>query len=246
VSESVTQRGERTLLVHVRDTVEWYLRKTWLGKHRRRMIFVKTKCGLEPIRNYLIDRRYGGWLGGTYDGSYEHIGMYGLSSTDYSMLPKLFNELDGTSIGAEDVLVDVGCGRGRVLNWWLSLELGNRIVGIELEPRWAEETRARLAGYPDVTVIQGDVLESLPPDGTIFYLFNPFGAGVVSEFKERLLTVLGPDADFRIVYHFAFHRHVFDADPRFRVESFRTKTFHPSVVIRRAANPHTDNEVLNV
>jgi SAM-dependent methyltransferase len=230
----------------VRDTTEWYLRKTWLGKGRRRLIFVKTKCGLEPICNYLIDRRYGGWLGGTYGGSFEHIGMYGLSSTDYSMLPKLFNELNGTGIRPEDVLVDIGCGRGRVLNWWLSLGLGNRIIGIELEARWAEETRARLAAYSDVTVLQGDVLELLPADGTIFYLFNPFGAGVVSEFKDHLLTVLPPDADFRIVYHFALHRHVFDDDPRFSVEAIRTKTFHPSVVIRRAANPHTDNEVINV
>ena len=44
------------------------------------------------------------------------------------MLPKLFNERNGTAIKSSDVLVDVGCGRGRVINWWLSLGLGNKIV----------------------------------------------------------------------------------------------------------------------
>lgn len=241
--DATAPRDERPYLVHARDTLEWYLRDTWLGKRRRRLIFVKTKFGLEPLRNYLFDRRYGGWLGGTFRSSYGRLGMYGTSSADYSMLPKLFNEANGTAIRADDVLVDIGCGRGRVINWWLSLGLGNRIVGIELEERWALEAQQRLAPHPNVTILHANVLEAIPADGTLFYLFNPFGAGVMHEFKERLLTVLGPERDFRLIYHFALHRHVFDGDARLRVEPMRTKTFHPSVVVRPALSPTTDNEV---
>jgi hypothetical protein len=238
-------RDDRPLLVHARDTAEWYLRNTWLGKRRRRLIFVKTKCGLEPIRNFRLDRRYGGWLGGTYGTSFGRLGMYGVSSADYSMLPKLFNERNGTEIRPDDVLVDVGCGRGRVINWWLSLGLANKLVGIELEERWATEAQARLAPYPNATVIHGNALDSIPPDGTLFYLFNPFGAAILSEFKERLLETIPPGTDFRIVYHFSMHKHVFEEDPRFEVEPMRTKTFHPSVVIRPATTHREDNEARN-
>jgi hypothetical protein len=233
-AELATRRRYGTLGAHARDTIEWYLRNTWLGSRRRRLIFVKTKLGLEPIRNYLFDRRYGDWCGGTFRSSFDSLGMYGTSSADYSMLPKLFNERNGTVIRREDVLVDVGCGRGRVINWWLSLGLGNKIVGIELEQRWAKEAEARLARFPNVTIVHGSVLDCLPPDGTVFYLFNPFGAEVMEEFKERLLEVLGPRAAFILVYYFSMHQRVFEHDRRFTVEPVRTKTFHPSVVVRPA------------
>jgi SAM-dependent methyltransferase len=241
MTETASMRDERPFLVHVRDTIEWYLRNTWLGKRRRRLIFIKTKFGLEPIRNYWFDRRYGGWLGGAFPTSYGRLGMYGTSSADYSMLPKLFNERNGTAIKPDDVLVDIGCGRGRVLNWWLSLGYGNKIVGIELEEQWVAEVRARLARFPNVTIVQGDALDSIPADGTVFYLFNSFGPKVMEQFKERLLESLPKGASFTLVYHFAMHMHVFEGDSRFTVEPVRTKTFHPSVVIR----PANHNEVID-
>ncbi len=150
------------------------------------------------------------------------------------MLPKLFNERNGTAIKSSDVLVDVGCGRGRVINWWLSLGLGNKIVGIEMEDRFAAEAAARLAPYPNVRIIQGNALEHIPPDGTIFYLFNPFGREVLAAYKDRLIDVFGAGLDVTIVYHFACHADVFENDPRWVVEPGRTKTFHPSVIVRPA------------
>lgn len=211
------------------------LRFRLLSKRALRMIFVKTKFGIEPVRNYLEDRKWGGWCGGTFDTSYDGRGVWGTSSADYSMLAKLFHEQNGVVITADDVLVDVGCGRGRVINYWLGLRLNNKIYGIELEERWAQEAAERVRRWPNVTIIHGDALEHIPPDGTIFYLFNPFQEPLVRAYRNRLLEVFGPGSEVTIVYHFALHSNVFAEDPRWVVEPVRTKTFHPSVIVRMAS-----------
>jgi SAM-dependent methyltransferase len=229
----------RPLLPRLIPYARWRLARVL---RKPRLIFVKSRFGLELIRNYRIDRRYGGWCGGSFKTSFAPIGHYGTSSADYSVLPKLFSERNGVLIRPTDVLVDVGCGRGRVLNWWLSLELGNRIIGIEMEERWAREAAARLKPYPNVTVIHGDATEHIPPDGTIFYLFNPFGETLLGVFKQRLLETCGPEADLTLVYHFAMHKHVFENDPDWVVEPVRARTFHPSVIVRRARSPRRITE----
>ena len=75
------------------------------------------------------------------------------SNVTYYALSLIFK---GETIAPDDVLVDVGCGKGRVLNWWLSKRLPNRIVGLELDPEVAAHTRHRLRKYRNVTIITGD------------------------------------------------------------------------------------------
>ncbi|HEY8647510.1 MAG TPA: methyltransferase domain-containing protein [Gaiellaceae bacterium] len=208
--------------------------RAWNVRRKLRLRFVKSKFGLETVRNYREDRRWGGWCGGEFGSSFTG-GIYGTSSANYSMLEELFDEENGVTITPSDVLVDVGCGRGRVINHWLGLGLDNKIVGIELEERWATEAARRLASFPNVTIVHGDALEALPPDGTIFYLFNPFGAGVLRRFKDRLIEVVDGRTDITIVYHFAMHARVFEEDPNWTVEPVRRKTFHPSMIVRKAA-----------
>jgi len=93
-------------------------------------------------RNMAMDLRYGALLSGTIKS--RRSGASNVANSQYSVLPPIF---DGR-IGRDDVLVDVGCGKGRVINWWLSRGLRNRIVGIELEPEVASATAKRLARYP--------------------------------------------------------------------------------------------------
>jgi hypothetical protein len=56
----------------------------------------------------------------------------------------------------------------------------------------------------------------LPCDGTVFYLFNPFDAGVMRRFIEAFLAD-GMDPRRRIVYHNCKDVHLFRDDPRFEV-----------------------------
>jgi spermidine synthase len=96
------------------------------------------------VRSFLTDLRYGGILTGSVNTQHRHLGAYNVVNSAYSVLPHIF----AGRIGPRDVLVDVGCGKGRVINWWLSQGLRNRIVGIEINPAVAAATAKACAATP--------------------------------------------------------------------------------------------------
>ncbi|MGA2924967.1 MAG: class I SAM-dependent methyltransferase [Solirubrobacteraceae bacterium] len=204
-------------------------------RRRWRLDVVKTRAGAESIRNWRIDRRYGGWCGGTIASRYIAAGSYGTSSVDYWQLRRIFCAANGLEIKPREKLVDVGCGKGRVLNYWLSLGLANPIVGLELDSQFAYFARRRLARHANVEVLTGDAIELLPADASIMFVFNPFAEPVVARLRNRIAELYPAGARLRIVYYFPMHRDVFDGDPRFEVTPLARKAFHPGVVVRRVA-----------
>jgi SAM-dependent methyltransferase len=166
------------------------------------------------VRNALRDARYGGLLGGTIRTRYEHLGAHDVGNVEYEDLPPLF---EPAKIGPEDVIVDVGVGKGRPINWLLDRYPGNRIVGIELDPEIAAKTAHRLRRFDNVTIVQGDATELLPRDGTVFYLFNPFDGSVMSRFIDSFLAE-DMDPRRRIVYHNCKEIELFRENPRFAVQ----------------------------
>ena len=113
----------------------------------------------------LKDLRYGGLLRGNLPSKFSHLGAFYTANTPYHILPTLFAGL----VNNDDVLVEVGCGKGRVINWWLSKYPRNRVYGIELDPDAATKAAIRLRRYPNVKIISGDACRLLPADGTIFF-----------------------------------------------------------------------------
>ena len=160
------------------------------------------------VRNAFIDIRFGRLLGGVY------LGACVSSNSDYAALSHIFKNRIKTS----DVLVDVGCGKGRVINWWLNHAPHNRIIGIELDEEMANQTRQRLRRYENVTIIAGDAIQNIPADGTLFYLYNPFAAQVMEAFKNRLMSLFGKGGDITILYYNCKHVDVFQKDPAWIVE----------------------------
>ncbi len=169
---------------------------------------------IRVARNALIDLRYGGLLLGKIKTRFAHLGAVNTENSDYAALSHIFEN----RIQSSDVLVDVGCGKGRVINWWLSRGLGNRMIGIELDERIAEQTRRRLRPYGNVTILTGHVVQNLPIDGTLFYLYNPFDAHVVDAFKNRLLTLFRERGNITILYYNCRHVEIFRNDPAWSVE----------------------------
>lgn len=167
-------------------------------------------------RNVVLDLRYGGFLGGTIRSRYRYLGAHDTANSEYDVLAQIFEG----RITPTDVLVDVGCGKGRVLNWWLSQGLTNRIIGIELDPRIAAATRRRLRKYPNVAILTGDALALLPREGTLFFLFNPFAAWLLPRLKERLEAVAGSRPDVRIIYDNPPDLAMFRDDPAWTVDEF--------------------------
>jgi len=161
-------------------------------------------------RNLLIDLRFGKALGGIY------LTKRWSGNSDYYVLSRIFQQI---TVQESDVLVDVGCGRGRVINWWLSHFPRNVVVGIEVDKDIARQAQKRLRKYKNVTVISGDAIESIPEDGTIFYLYNPFEAEMVEAFKDRLASLFDPSHGILLLYYNCKHLSVFEDDPRWRVET---------------------------
>ncbi len=170
------------------------------------------------LKNAWLDFRYGGqFLGGGIDSKYADHGAYETANSDYDTLKILFKDID---ISDTDVLVDVGCGKGRVINYWLSSGIKNRIYGIELDPDVAGDTQERLKNYANITIIAGSCIDNFPVEGTIFYLYNPFSESVLKEFLASVNRLCTTDGRIIIIYNNPRHITVFNDYADWRISYF--------------------------
>lgn len=160
-------------------------------------------------RNARIDMHFGLPL------AFAYVRNRKQSNSDYVDLEAIFEN----SIKAGDVLVDVGCGAGRVINQWLRMGLENSIYGLEIDNRLGATTRRRLRRFENVEIIIGDAVANLPSDGTVFFLFNPFDRDTVRRFADAITdTAANADGAITILYLNCKHVDVFQDDPTFDVD----------------------------
>lgn len=198
---------------------------------------VRRRFGTRAAYNAIQDCRWGGSCGGTIASPYQHLGATATQSTDYAPLAAIFDPRL-VPISGDDVLVDIGCGKGRVLNYWLRTERGRRLVGIELDEGVAALARQRLESHRNVEIITGCAVDNLPPDGTLFYMFNPFEAAVVAKLKQRLDELAsrrGPAAPaIRLVYYYCRHLDAFEGDAAWTIRELSIGDHHRAVLLERA------------
>jgi SAM-dependent methyltransferase len=169
---------------------------------------VRYGWGWFTLQNWWYDRPFGQSCGGVIPSPFSAQGANATGSCNYRTLAHLFGD-PLLRISPSDVLVDIGCGKGRVINYWLRSGLRNRIVGVELNPVVGEWTRARLARFKNVEIIVGDAIAKFPSEGTVFFLFHSFGQEPMEEFARQLLMRVDTRT-LRIVYLNARHVDVFD------------------------------------
>ncbi|HHE46150.1 MAG TPA: class I SAM-dependent methyltransferase [Bacteroidetes bacterium] len=182
-------------------------------------------------KNRILDMRFAGMSLGPerIPSRYSQAGAYGHVPTDVSALKYIFRQY---RIQPDDVLVDVGCGKGRVIAWWLNRGYRNRMIGVELDEEMAEFARDVFSGFDNVTIIQGNIIDLMPEDGNVFYLFNPFDektmGGFLGGIKERSKNQLENQQstdngrrDTVVLYYFPVHLDVFNNDPTCLVEELR-------------------------
>lgn len=168
-------------------------------------------------QSLFIDLRYGRPIGGAAKPKpqvYAELGAYGFTNTGYGLLAEMFEG----HIAPDDILVDVGSGRGRVLNFWLHAGHRAPIFGLELDVQYARESARRLRGWPNVQVRQGDAIANLPAEGTLFFLFNPFNAIVMRSFRDALRQRAVDIRLVRVIYYAPTCIEVWSEDPFWRVE----------------------------
>lgn len=155
-------------------------------------------------RNLLADLRVGGLFGGEFLRADDRPENSYRGSSDHLALRQIFNG----RVRPDDVLVDVGCGSGRVIAVWRRMFPTHRIVGIELNAALAERVRRRFRGSALVEIVTGDAAADLP-DGTLFYLFNPMDRAGIIGLEARLHRIARADPRVRVLYHNPKHLDVF-------------------------------------
>jgi len=176
-----------------------------------------------------IDLAFGGRLCRTdLDATIYRDDRHTMVHTDYHVLRDIFARV---AIAKSDVLVDIGCGEGRVINFWLSQGWKNPIIGIEVVEAVADRARKRYRKYKNVSIVTGDALANLPFNGTLFYLYNPFSERTVARFEKAIRPL-----NARIVYHQNNYMAPFDSS-LWRIEPIhsngRVYEFHAALIARR-------------
>lgn len=110
-------------------------------------------------------------------------GAHDPTATPYSVLDNLFGDLGLTK---DSRLLDVGCGAGRVLAYFVGAGLPGCVTGVELDPVLAAEAAAWSERYPQVEVVAGSALDLSLAGYTHVYLFNPFDTPVLQAFLDKL------------------------------------------------------------
>ncbi|MDB2419134.1 class I SAM-dependent methyltransferase [Amylibacter sp.] len=132
-------------------------------------------------------------------------------------------------------LVDVGCGKGKVLCIWGKMFPQSRqVIGVEYSKELYEICVANLnkIGVSNIRVFCSDALDEqidLENDFTIFYLFNPFDRSIIEQFIARLNNIKAI-----IIYNNPVHsdillQHGFN-------EYFSRDGWHPNAVYKIMAN----------
>jgi SAM-dependent methyltransferase len=130
-----------------------------------------------------------------------------------------FNRLlDTIPLPQESVLVDFGCGKGRVL--LLAVLRGiQKAVGIEFSPELCAIARNNVSiveqatgSRLDITVIEDDVTHyKIEDDQNVFFLFNPFDDVVLEAVVENIQQSLQrKPRQIAIIYYNPVHSHILD------------------------------------
>ena len=123
---------------------------------------------------------------GGRDGTAEDSHRRSYEPTPYAVLERI---AESGLVGKQNLLVDYGCGKGRV-SLFLSWRTGCRSVGIDFNPRLtgeAERNRQSFAGKAQVRFFTESAERYEVPSGAdCFYFFNPFSAETLRSVLARI------------------------------------------------------------
>lgn len=132
----------------------------------------------------------------------------------YGTVPYWFinSILDHLHLTESDIIVDLGCGKGRVL-CCAAVRNVERVIGVEYSEPLAQiaEKNAGSMRSPHcpISVLSSDAQEFDFSIGTVYYLFHPFGPETLTGVVNQLLSGLQKNLrTVRIVYVNPVHDHV--------------------------------------
>jgi predicted RNA methylase len=139
--------------------------------------------------------------------------------TTYDKLNEIFGYL---GLSDRDIFVDLGCGMGRAVLLAATKKI-KKSVGVELDPDLvadaAENLRRARGLISPVEFINADAAAFEIKEGTIFFLYNPFGCRTIVRVADNIRKFLeNSRGAARIVYFGPQYRHVFEDAPWLELE----------------------------
>ncbi|WP_114572251.1 class I SAM-dependent methyltransferase [Exiguobacterium flavidum] len=122
--------------------------------------------------------------------AFSHYNRY--EPTPYDALDQLFEEY---VITAEDMVIDFGCGKGR-LNFYVHDRFGASAVGIEMNGQFYQDALENLAAYSKKAKRRRGAVEfvccyaeqyEISPEANVFYFFNPFSVQIFMKVVGNIL-----------------------------------------------------------
>jgi SAM-dependent methyltransferase len=113
--------------------------------------------------------------------------LVGYHASGIAPIVRMLSEVPVT---AEDVVIDIGAGMGKVA-LLTRLLTGATARGIEVQPALVNKAReaAVRGGVDGVRFVEGDARHADLDDGTVFFLYAPFTGPVLTEVVRRLGAV---------------------------------------------------------
>lgn len=120
------------------------------------------------------------------DHSEEDDSNYGYDPTPYIVLEEI---LKSDLLGKDDVLVDYGCGKGR-LGFFFHNQTGCKVIGLDHSKRMIKKANKNLKNYgssDEICFIHTKAEEYVPvDDANRFYFFNPFSSKIFAKVLEKI------------------------------------------------------------
>ncbi|MBE6038636.1 MAG: class I SAM-dependent methyltransferase [Anaerofustis stercorihominis] len=131
-----------------------------------------------------IDSALGIRTSGRVD-SHADVHHHPYEATPYEVLDRI---IDGGYIDGNDILADMGCGKGRV-SIYLSLRTGCKSIGIEYNKELYETAIDNLhySGVKNVSFVYLDAAKYKITDETSFFFFNPFADNIFRSVLNNII-----------------------------------------------------------
>jgi len=169
---------------------------------RRIAAFVEEQVELlDPIFDRKLDT-----ASNIYFPASENAGvLYVAGATPWHVLPRALRKI---SASADDVFVEYGCGKGRVVHQAARWPL-KRVIGVEIRPEVADFAKKLVVAHqgeyrcPSVEIVTGDAAAfRVPDDATIAYHAYGLGESMVDAVLRNLIqSIERRPRRVRLIYH---------------------------------------------
>jgi SAM-dependent methyltransferase len=128
-----------------------------------------------------------------------------------------------------DVFVDLGCGRGDLVWHVATGRKIKKVIGIELFHKYAVVAKKNRTGrrqLSPVEIVEGNVADVDLCEGTVYYMFNPFGEKTLRRVLENIKkSYLSKPRGIRILYYNPAFAHVLDRTDWLQPEPIRFRVW---------------------